>query len=233
MKIKLSDHQQSLVNRPGQYVVVEGPEGSGKTSLVRMMAEYCRVNNINGMLVSQPGTTLVGTGVRKILADGHLIIPEWVSMRLLEAARLDILLKSKEWIQKLEAVGQTVLAIGDRHIASTDVLQVKLGSAPKGEVDFLEAPYQDILPVKYTIVLDCPAEVSMTRVGSRPAEEQKMYDFGNKEQFEAIRKGYLEWQSEHSESSILVNAAGGVDDTWAQVEPLFRETCEALKASAK
>lgn len=233
MNIKLSDHHQALLNRPGQYVVVEGPEGAGKTSLVRMMAEHCRVNDINGMLVSQPGFTLVGTGVRKILSEGHLIIPEWVSMRLLEAARLDVLLKSKEWIAKLEACGQTVLAIGDRHVASTDVLQVRLGRAPKSEVKFLESPYDFILPVKYTIVLDCPAEVSMSRVGSRPAEEQKMYDLGSKEQFEAIRQGYRDWQTEHADSSVLIDASGSVDDTWAQIEPLFHATCEALKASSK
>lgn len=216
---------QKLASTPGQFVVVEGPEGTGKTTLVKAMAEYCRTHGLNGMLVSQPGTTLVGQGVRQILTEGHLIIPSWVSMRLLEAARLDVILKSVEWIKKLEACDQTVLAIGDRHVASTDVLQRHLGHAPAEEIRLLEAPYEELLPVKYTIILDAPAEVSMARVGARPAEDQKMFDIGPKDQFERIRDGYLNWYRSNQESSFLVDASGSVEETWAQVEPLFKETC--------
>ncbi|MDR2861837.1 MAG: dTMP kinase, partial [Syntrophobacterales bacterium] len=51
------------------FVTFEGPEGSGKTTQIRMAAERLRQNSIPHIMTEEPGGTAMGLKIREILLN--------------------------------------------------------------------------------------------------------------------------------------------------------------------
>ena len=57
--------------RSGLFVTFEGPDGSGKTTQVRLLAEWLRARGVDPVLLRQPGSTALGERIRGILVDSR------------------------------------------------------------------------------------------------------------------------------------------------------------------
>jgi len=49
------------------FITLEGPEGSGKTSQIPALAEYLRQQGYNILLTREPGGTVIGDQIRKVI----------------------------------------------------------------------------------------------------------------------------------------------------------------------
>lgn len=61
----------SLSQQRGFFITFEGPDGSGKTTQIRRMAEWLRDREIDPVLLRQPGGTPLGEKIRSILLDSR------------------------------------------------------------------------------------------------------------------------------------------------------------------
>src|SRR5881275_1319555 len=62
-------HGPTLRIRAGLLVVLEGPEGAGKTTQLRLIADWLGSRGRNVVAVREPGGTVVGDEIRRILLD--------------------------------------------------------------------------------------------------------------------------------------------------------------------
>ena len=71
----------------GFFITFEGPEGSGKSTHIRLLAAYLRARGCHVLLTREPGGTALAAGIRKLLLDGGDGLSPMAELFLYEADR--------------------------------------------------------------------------------------------------------------------------------------------------
>lgn len=53
----------------GVFITLEGPDGSGKTTMIKLIGEYLEKKGIDFIITREPGGTLIGEKIRDIILD--------------------------------------------------------------------------------------------------------------------------------------------------------------------
>lgn len=132
-------------------VTLEGPDGAGKTTVARLLAE--ELADRDPLLVREPGGTPFGERVRDlVLRTARTVeIGAQAEAYLFMAARAQLL---EEVVSPALAAGRLVLS--DRYHDSTRVYQGAVGGA--------EVPWPAVFPLPaLTVLVLVPAEVGLRR----------------------------------------------------------------------
>jgi dTMP kinase len=166
------------------FLVVEGPEGAGKTTLVRWLAAQLLADGRPAFMVREPGGTPVAEAARKLaLKSQHDIAPA-AELFLMLAARADLV--EREIRPALEA-GKVVVA--DRFDLSTMAYQVAGRGLPREEVTAALRLATGGLAPDLTLVLDVPVEVGRERQ-RRSRKEQDRFERQDDAFHERVRAVY-------------------------------------------
>jgi dTMP kinase len=107
------------MSRSGLFVVLEGPEGSGKSTLVGPLAERMRAYGVDPVVVREPGSTRAAEVARQALLDPEHPVGPLAELFLYLAARADLV---QSTIRPALAAGRVVLS--DRYSLSTEAYQM-------------------------------------------------------------------------------------------------------------
>ncbi len=132
-------------------VTLEGPDGAGKTTVARLVADALAARD--PLLVREPGGTPFGERVRDVVlhSAGTVDIGAQAEAYLFMAARAELL---EEVVRPALAGGRLVLC--DRYHDSTRVYQGTVGGA--------EVTWPPVFPrPELTVLLSVPAEVGLRR----------------------------------------------------------------------
>jgi dTMP kinase len=150
------------VRRRGLFVVVEGPDGAGKTTLVKDLARRLRRRGLEVLEVREPGGTALAERARRAVLDRRLEASPLAELFLMLAARADLVAKV---IRPALAAGRVVLS--DRFELSTAAYQVAGRGLPRRAVWAANRLATGGLKPDLTLVLDVPAEVGLGRLAGR------------------------------------------------------------------
>lgn len=103
----------------GLFIVLEGPDGSGKSTMAQMIASYLEDKGHNIVFTREPGGTPIGEKVRDIILDNKNIEMADTTEALLYAAARAQLVAEK--IKPLIEKGKTI--ISERFVYSSLVYQ--------------------------------------------------------------------------------------------------------------
>lgn len=142
----------------GFFLVVDGPEGAGKTTLVSALAAHFREAGTEPLLVREPGGTPVGERIRQLLLDPASAIEPVSELFLFLAARADLVSRT---IGPALAAGRTVLA--DRFQLSTEAYQCGGRGIERGLFLAANRAATGGLEPGLTLVLDLPVELGFAR----------------------------------------------------------------------
>lgn len=108
----------------GAYIVIEGNDGTGKSTQVDMLAAWLREHGREVVVIEEPGsddaakTTPVANEYRRVLKDGRFKLDPEVNLLLFSAARREL------WFHKIEpALQRGVVVLSSRSYVSTLVYQ--------------------------------------------------------------------------------------------------------------
>lgn len=166
----------------GRFIVIEGVDGAGTTTLAAKLGEHCRNVRIPVHVTAQPSGGPIGAMIRQILSHRLVVhtdigprAPSWATMGLLFAAdRLDHL-----EAEILPMLRDGVTVICDRYDLSSLAYQSATSSDDRAEVEkavtWLRQINGHAVRPDLTIVLDCPFEVAAKRRRAR-ARGAELYD---------------------------------------------------------
>jgi dTMP kinase len=148
-------------------IVYEGPEGAGKSTQLRLLSEWLVSRGREVIAVREPGGTILGDEIRRILLDpGSDIVPAAEAL-LFMASRAQLV----ERVLR-PAVGEGSIVLLDRFFLSTYAYQ---GAGRGISDDDLAAANRMAtrgLTPDLTILLDLPTDEGFRRVSRRGAHDR-------------------------------------------------------------
>ena len=144
--------------RRGFFIVLEGPEGSGKSTLMGPLIERMRAQQVEPVVVREPGTTRAAEIARQALLDPDHPVGPVAELFLYLAARSDLV---QTIIRPALEAGRVV--VSDRFALSTEAYQMAgRGLDPALVRAGNQAATQGISP-DLTLILDLPPELGQAR----------------------------------------------------------------------
>lgn len=153
----------------GRFIVVEGPDGAGKSVLVAALAEQMRATGLDPVVVREPGGTAVAEALRLELLDRSRPFQPLTELLYIATARADHV---HHVIEPALARGQTVLC--DRFDLSTQAYQVAGRGLSQATADLFNQAATGGLRPDLTIVIDVPARVGMERQVSSGKRQDRL-----------------------------------------------------------
>ncbi|MGQ0813666.1 MAG: dTMP kinase [Gemmatimonadota bacterium] len=148
-------------SRPPRFLVLEGVEGSGKSTQARLVDQWLTELGVPHVLTREPGGTAVGEEIRQILLHGHNM-PAESELLLMNAARAVFV---REVVRPALEAGKTVIA--DRFYHSSLAYQGYGRGLPLERVrEICQFAISGVEP-DLTIVLDVPMETGESRRARR------------------------------------------------------------------
>src|SRR6267143_5028809 len=166
------------------FIVVEGPEGAGKSTLTRWLTGQLLADGRRVLTVREPGGTPVAEAARKLALKSKHEIPPAAELFLFLAARADLI---DRVVRPALDDGQVVLA--DRYNLSTLAYQVAGRGLPRVEVEAaLRLATGGLIP-DLTFVLGVPVEVGRERQ-RRARKQQDRLERQDDAFHERVREAY-------------------------------------------
>jgi dTMP kinase len=207
----------SMAPRRGSFIVLEGPDKSGKSTQARLLAEALRARGLTVLHTREPGGTSVAEGVRAVLLNPQLQIDPVAELFLYEASRAQHV---AEKIRPALARGEVVLC--ERFTLSSDVYQGLARGLGLKTTRTLNAAATGGLTADLTLVLDMPVEQFDARDKHRELDrlEREHVSFRI-----AVRKGYKKL-AKTQRKTVLIDGTKVAEEVHrlilARVEKIFR-----------
>ena len=170
----------------GKFIVLDGPDGSGKGTQLKILKEYLESHGIEVVDTFDPGGTVIGNKIRKLVKYGSKGITANTEVMLFMASRAQLV---TEVIKPALTSGKTVLC--DRFISSTCAYQGASGYSIDTILELGQAAIGDTWP-DLTIILDLPAKIGRQRAGverSKPVgddyEQRHFFDSPTADYFDS------------------------------------------------
>ena len=192
----------------GLFITFEGPDGCGKTTQMKLLAEYFTKNGKEVVLTREPGGKGLGEKVREILLNYDGEVSDRCESFLFLADRaqnIDIIVNP--------AVKQGKIVLCDRHIDSTVAYQGYGRGLDIERINMLNNLATNGKKPDLTFVFDVDVETSMKRVGK---EKDRMESAGM-EFHNRVRQGYLELAKQEPQRIKVIDATKSIEEIHKKV----------------
>lgn len=168
----------------GVLITFEGPEGSGKSTQVALLAQELEKRNFKVLCTREPGGTALGEEVRKILLNKVEKMEPLSELFLYAAARFQ---HTVERIKPALEKGQIIIC--DRYLDSSIAYQAYGRGLDLQTVEMVNNLATDLIKPDITILLDLDPEEGLGRFKGRELDrmEKENLLFHRR-----VRQGYLE-----------------------------------------
>lgn len=195
------------------FITFEGPEGSGKTTQIRLLAEWLRQQGWVVVTTREPGGTRIGNGIRSLLLDiDHTEMTPRTETLLFNAARAQIV---HEVIRPALQAGQIVLC--DRFADSTLAYQGYGYGQDRAELgQIIHYATGGLLP-DLTLYLDVKPEVGLARKQLGQGQEWNRLDARTVAFHQAVQAGYSELIAGEPERWCVINSDLPPEDVHGEI----------------
>ncbi|MBI4245160.1 MAG: dTMP kinase [Planctomycetes bacterium] len=199
----------------GIFITVDGIDGAGKTTQVRLLSDKFRSLNRRFLIIREPGTTHLSERIRKILLDPKCnIIPE-AEMLLYLTCRIQLL---QEVI--MPKIRQGYIIISDRYMSSTLCYQgagLGLGTQRIKKIWSLITNHKG---ADLNIILDIPAKYALKRTNRNDRISKRTVKY-----FNVVAECFRQLCTTNPVQYVLIDATKPSDEVfkciWSRIAKLI------------
>lgn len=207
---------------PGKFITFEGPEGSGKSTQIKLLVEKLETEGFEITCTREPGGTSTGEAIRNLLQHDAAGEPlsERSELLLFTASRAQLMDRVI-----LPSLGNGGWVLCDRFIDSTMAYQ---GYARGMDVQTLDSINDFAIYGRkpdLTILLDLEVEAGFQRLEERYSDSTETHDRFEREArdfHQRVRSGYHQLAEREPERFAIVNADRSIEevasDVWSAVK---------------
>jgi dTMP kinase len=207
----------------GMFITFEGIEGSGKSTQIALLANYLIAREVRHVLTREPGGTLIGDQVRRILLDpANRSLDPAAELLLYAASRAQHL---REIIMPALAGGANVLC--DRFSDATLAYQ---GYGRGLNIEMIRALDRIVttgMRPDLTLLFDIEAASGVARArgrnNSRGLEAEARFENEELAFHERVRQGYLALVAQEPDRIRVVDASSSVEAIQTKVRKIVGE----------
>jgi dTMP kinase len=205
----------------GLFITFEGVEGSGKTTQIRRLKTYLDRKGIPCMMTREPGGTIIGEKVRKILLDpDHNELVPLGELFLYEAARAQHI---KEVIKP--HLRKRMIILCDRYCDASIAYQ---GYGRRIDLKWVEQvnrmASEGIRP-DITLLLDCPTGTGLKRALKRNEvlrqEKEARFEKERIQFHNRVRKGYLALARKEPRRVKMIDTRKGEEKVFEEIRRII------------
>ena len=195
------------------FITFEGGEGTGKSTQIKLLADYLVQQGIVPLITKEPGGTTLGQELRRLLVTGDKDKMDAATEALLFFADRRIHLSSKVW----PAMERGEWVLSDR-FADSSVAYQYYGHNKRLSMEDLDNLYKiaagDFKP-DITIILDIDPEIGLKRSFARnavAAEQEVRFENIDISFHHRLRQGYLEIAKSDPERCVVLDANKSIEE---------------------
>lgn len=204
----------------GIFISVEGPDGAGKTSVIRrLLPKLAAYGSV--VTTREPGGVPIAEKIREVILDpDHTTMDSKTELLLYIAARRQHL---KERILPALQAGQILLV--DRFIDSSVAYQgFGRGLSPE-VIDWLNRFATDDLVPQLTLYFDIAVEEGLARIAKNRGQDVNRLDMESLELHQRVREGYLSILEAQPDRLVKIDASQPLEEVvaaaWLAIEDRF------------
>jgi len=198
----------------GILITFEGPEGSGKSTQIRLLCKYLRRRHLKVLHLREPGGTVIGEKIRNILLDPkNKNMDSLCEMLLYQAARAQLVRE-----KVLSALKKERIVVLDRFLDATISYQGYGAGLDMKIVKQIGRLVTLGIQPDLTILLDISAKEGLRRAGCRDRIERKSLQFHRR-----VRRGYLKLAGQNPRRIKIVPLAREINQTQAAIRDIVNK----------
>lgn len=190
------------------FVTIEGPEGSGKSSVTKEVTKLLEQEGYSIVLTREPGGTPIAEEIRNVILDKKNTAMDPVTEALLYAASRRQHLVEKVW--PLSKEGKIV--ISDRFLDSSLAYQGGARGIGIDKVLSLNQYATDGFYPDLTLLFDIDPRIGLARIAANNNREVNRLDLEKIEFHDSVRKTFLDLAKRFSDRYVVLDASKPFDE---------------------
>lgn len=200
------------------FFSLDGVDGTGKSTQVRLFAQWLETKGHDVVACRDPGSTELGESLRRIVLEHHTMPVHCRSeMLIYMAARAQLV---EQVIRPAIQAGRTV--VSDRFLLANVVYQGHAGGLSAEQIWEVGRVATGAVMPDLTFVLDMDVSQASSRRNDLP---DRMESRGS-DYLQRVRDGYLTEAARHPESMIVIDASADMDTVRHAIELAARRVLE-------
>ena len=190
------------------FVTIEGPEGSGKSSVTKEVVKLLEKDGEQVVLTREPGGTPIAEQIREVILNKENTAMDPVTEALLYAAARRQHLKEKVW--PLSKEGKII--ISDRFLDSSLAYQ---GGARGLGIDFILEMNQFATEGYYpelTLLFDIDPRIGLARIAANKGREVNRLDLEKIDFHDSVRQTFLSLAKRFPKRFVVLDASKPFDE---------------------
>lgn len=203
----------------GIFITIEGPDGSGKTTILQMLAENLEKEGHAVVATREPGGIEIAEQIRKVILD-----PENTAMDPRTEALLYAAARRQHLAEKVKpALNAGKVVLCDRFVDSSLAYQGHARGLGIDEVYSInEFAIENMMPAM-TLYFDVAPEIGLERINKNKGREVNRLDMEKLEFHQKVREGYMIIAERFPDRIAKIDASKELEAVYKQAEAKIKE----------